>query len=81
MLADKGSNDDRLGLPELTLIGAAATSATTRLAAHEVGAVAAPKSSPGDAGAAKEDSIDELAEAAYNRLLSMIDAENLRRGN
>ncbi len=83
MLADKGGNDDRLGLPELTLISAAANSTSTRLAAHDTAPPAAPAPGAGGAraeGGSKKDNVDELAREVYNQLLGLIDAENLRRG-
>jgi hypothetical protein len=84
MLADKGGSDDRLGLPELTLIGAAAQSSTTRLAADKGEGVSALKASAttGSSGGddkAKEDLYD-LAVEIYDEICRLNDIARQRSG-
>jgi hypothetical protein len=84
MMADKGGSDDRLGLPELTLIGAAAQSSTTRLAADKgegvssLAATATAGSGGGD-DKAKEDLYD-LAREIYDEISRLSDIARQRSG-
>jgi hypothetical protein len=85
MLADKSGADDRMGLPELTLIGAAATSSTTRLAAS-TGDTPAPTPStaaaaPGGSGGDGDEDIEDLAREVYDEICRLQEAARLRSGD
>src|SRR5262249_8433213 len=85
MLAERGG-DQGLGLPELTLIGAAASSSTTRLAAKSVGEAAAASTitstaAPGPAPSAKEeDDIEDLAHEIWEEIQRLKEWARKRNG-
>jgi hypothetical protein len=86
MLAEKSGADDRMGLPELTLIGAAATSATTRLAADtgDQAAPAPPSSlaqAPGGGGSEGDDEdLEDMAREIWDEICRLQDVAKLRSG-
>jgi len=83
MLAEKsGGGDDRLGLPELTLIGAAATSSTTRLAADKGDTpTPAPSSAPtGESGGKDDEDLDDLAHEIWDHIRRLHEVARQRRG-
>jgi hypothetical protein len=85
MLAEKSGSDDRMGLPELTLIGAAATSSTTRLAASD-GESPAPAptsaSASSDGGGGKDDEdLEDMAREIWDEICRLQDVMKLRSGD
>jgi len=83
MLADKSGADDRLGLPELTLIGAAATSSTTRLAADKGEGVSSLKATASAGGGGDEkgkDDVHDLAREIFEEIRRLQEAAHLRSG-
>ncbi len=85
MLAEKGGADERMGLPELTLIGAAATSATTRLAAS-TGETPAPAPSSasiasGAAGEKDDEDLEDMAREIYDQIRRLQEVARLRSGD
>jgi len=84
MLAEQGHSEDRFGLPELTLIGAAATSSVTRLAASEEGGSGASAAAAGGGGGGdqkKKDNIEEIAREVYSEIRRIMQAQRLRSGD
>ncbi len=89
MMADRGSGDNSFGLPELTLIHAAASNSGTRLAASEAKAssqVAAPTAAPskgggGGGGGSKKEDMERLAREVYEHIMLLHEIDALRKGD